>query len=873
MAKIRVYELAKQLSVSSKDLIEVLRELGATDVKSHQSGIDEAVASKAAAVMIKRSIHPAKPSRSELPKTDKTAKPTPKIEVKKPIPKTEVKPKNEAVLVGNVQPETSKLPSPRQTVITAKTKREDAKAAEVLDAVKESTTQKVTLKEKESKPASKEPEVKHLKHTNEPVHKGHRDGAAPHFEAKRASQEEQPKVAKPAAKVQKKEPQKFVKHEQNQQEGQKHFHAKNPPQQSKFEAHSQVQQPQHQKQQQAQSKPPVKSYHSRIQGTHQGRITGHAPISSKPAPQKVVQEEKERAIEIALPITIAELAKILSLKPADVLKKLLENGRMLPINHTLDQDSIYFILDIMEIPHSKITFKEDIPVVEEEEEDPRFLMPRPPVVTILGHVDHGKTSLLDAIRKSNVTASESGGITQKIGAYVVEQMGKKVVFIDTPGHEAFTAMRARGAEVTDVAVLVVAADDGVMPQTLEAISHAKAAHVPVVVALNKIDKPNASPDRVKQQLSENGLLVEDWGGDVVCVPVSAKTKVGIEDLLEMILLVADMNDLKANPRRPAQGVIIESKLDKGLGPVATVLVQKGTLRVGDALVAGMVSGKIRLLINDKGERVKKAGPSIPVEIVGLTELPNAGDIMRVVKDDKVARQITTDRRARSRERNLVSGPRTTLQDIFKNLKEGEKKNLNLIIKADGNGSVEAIKHSLSKLTDDEVNVEIIHGAVGSVTESDIHLAKASDAIIIAFNLKEETSLKKLAEQEQIDIRHYDVIYHMIEDIEAAMKGLLEPEYEQVLVGKVEVRQIFKISKLGTIVGCYVQSGKVVRNGEVKVYRGKKMIFEGKLESLKRFKDDVKEVAEGFECGISVEKFDDFVVGDLIEIYQQQQKPR
>ncbi|MBR0518696.1 translation initiation factor IF-2, partial [bacterium] len=589
--------------------------------------------------------------------------------------------------------------------------------------------------------------------------------------------------------------------------------------------------------------------------------------------QPVVEEVKPEVFEIAFPITIGELASILSLKSSDILMKLLQNGRMLAVNHSLDKDLIFSILDLFEIPHEKVEFKEDVVSEEDEEDDPRFMVARPPVVTILGHVDHGKTSLLDAIRKSNVTAGEAGGITQKIGAYVVEHDSKKIVFLDTPGHEAFTAMRARGAQVTDIAVLVVAADDGVMPQTIEAINHAKAAKVPIIVAINKIDKPGANPERVKQQLSEHGLIPEDWGGDVICVPVSAKAKMGIDDLLEMITLVADIQELKANPRRRAYGVILESRLDKGLGCMATVLVQKGTLKPSDSVIAGLTSGKVRVLINERGERVKKATPSIPVEIVGLTDLPNAGDILRVVKDDKMARQISDERQTRDRERHLVSGPRTTLQDIFKTMSEGEKKQLDVLIKADSNGSVEAIKHSLAKLPDDEVKVNVIHGAVGAISESDVLLARASNSLIIGFNIKMEANIKKLADQEKVAIRNYDVIYRMIEDIQAAMKGMLEPEYESVLTGTAEVRQLFKASKVGVIAGSYVSSGKVMRNSDLKIYRNKKLIHEGKIESLKRFKDDVREVIEGFECGITVENFNDIQVGDTIEAYIMKEKVR
>ncbi len=812
MAKIRVYELAKQLSVSSKELIDVLKELGAEDVRSHQSSIDDGIAAKAASILIKRSIQPREqkeetkvaPQHTGEAKDTSVKKHPPQKELPKPAPKQQAD-------VNAVKPKTTqpadlqkKMSShPRQTVKTP-----------------ERTTQAAV---KTAGPAA----------AGKPVHL------------------QQPSPAHPAAS----------KNLTAAQPGQKPRPATTSAPQT---ASSNTRKP-------STSQPYGGRPYTRPGGFQNSIAKMPARHHEKPAPVK--KDDTPAPIEVVLPITIGEFAALLGLKPTDILKKLLETGRMLAINHSLDKESVFSILDLFEIPHERIAFKQDVAFEAEEEDDPRFLMGRPPVVTILGHVDHGKTSLLDAIRKTNVTAGEAGGITQKIGAYMVEHNSKKITFIDTPGHEAFTAMRARGAQVTDVAILVVAADDGVMPQTIEAINHAKAAKVPIIIALNKIDKPSANPDRVKQQLADHELLTEDWGGDIVCVPVSAKAKTGIDELLEMILLVAEMNEFKANPRRMAQGVIVESKLDKGLGPVATVLIKKGTLRPGDAVVAGLASGRVRILINDRGERVKRATPSVPVEIVGLTELPNAGDILRAVKDDKLARQISGDRHARSRERNLVSGPRTTLQDIFKNMEEGEKKDLFLIIKADGNGSVEAIKHSLAKLPDNEVKVHVVHGGVGSITESDVLLARASGAIIIGFNIKVEPNIRKFADQERIDIRLYNVIYHMIEDIQAAMKGMLEPEYELVQTGRAEVRQIFKVSKIGVIVGCYVQSGKIVRNCDVKVLRGKSVIFEGKLESLKRFKDDVKEVVEGFECGMSVEKFNDLEVGDIIEGYQLKEKDR
>jgi len=605
------------------------------------------------------------------------------------------------------------------------------------------------------------------------------------------------------------------------------------------------------------------------------KTTAAADVDKPSAEAAVIPEEKKPGgISIPIPITLSELARKVTKNAQEIIKNMLVKGMAVTINQSLGRDEVTRISEVFGFePDFQEMAQEDL--FSEPEDDPRLMIIRPPVVTILGHVDHGKTSLLDVIRKTNVTAHEAGGITQRIGAYTVDHNNRKIVFLDTPGHEAFTAMRARGAQITDIAILVVAADDGVMPQTIEAINHAKAAGVPIIVAINKIDKPNANPDRVKQQLSDLALIPEDWGGDTITIPVSAKDKTGLDDLLEMILLVADMQEFKANPRRKAQGVIIEAKMDKGLGPVATVLVQKGTLRVGDAVIAGTACGRVRLLINDKGERIKKASPSIPAEIIGLTEVARAGDQLVVVNDEKLARQISTDRHIITRTEKLAStgGPKTSLEDLFKQLQGQEKKELNLIVKADGQGSVEALRHSLSRITNEEVKVNIIHGGVGPVSESDILLANASNAVIIGFNIRQDPYIKKLAESEKIDVRNYNVIYHVIEDIEAAITGMLSPVYEEVLIGRLEVRNIFKISKFGTIAGSYVMNGKVTRSGDVRVIRNGEVIHQGKIDSLKRFKDDAKEVQEGFECGVGIEKFPGIQVGDIIEIYQLQEKPR
>ena len=505
-------------------------------------------------------------------------------------------------------------------------------------------------------------------------------------------------------------------------------------------------------------------------------------------------------------------------------------------------------------------------LVKEVCDDPKDMKFRPPVVTVMGHVDHGKTSLLDAIRQTNVTTQEAGGITQHIGASEVEVNGKKVVFLDTPGHEAFTSMRARGAKVTDIAILVVAADDGVMPQTVEAVNHAKAAGVPMIVAINKIDKPTANPDRIKQQLAEYGLIPEEWGGDTIFVNVSAKAKTGIDQLLEMVLLVAEMAELKANYTCNAHGVIIEAKLDKGRGPIATVLVQRGTLKIGNGIVAGTAYGRVRALFNSHGKRVKEAGPSIPVEVLGLSEVPTAGDILTAVSTEKEAKAIADDQMNIQKETEYATPKRISLNQLFERVQKGEVKDLNLIVKADVQGSIEALKQALEKCSCDEVQVKIIHGGVGAITESDVMLASASDAIIIGFNVRPDSNAKKMAEKEQIDIRTYRIIYDVVDDIQSALKGMLEPEYEEVVLGRAEVRALFKVPAIGTVAGCFVSEGKITRNSQIRVIRQGIVVYEGKIASLKRFKDDVREVMSCYEVGIGLDKFNDIKEQDVFEAF-------
>ncbi|MEO6836424.1 MAG: translation initiation factor IF-2 [Candidatus Tumulicola sp.] len=576
------------------------------------------------------------------------------------------------------------------------------------------------------------------------------------------------------------------------------------------------------------------------------------------------------AIEIPDLLTVQELATSMIVPVKDVITELIKMGTMATINQNISSDVAIQVAKKFGFNAVVKEAGEEV-TVEQEEDKPEMMTARAPVVTVLGHVDHGKTSLLDKIRRANVAGGEAGGITQKIGAYTVEQHDRKITFIDTPGHEAFTAMRARGAKVTDVAILVVAADDGVMPQTREAIAHVKAAGVPIVVAINKMDKPDAQPDRVKQQLAEQGLQAVDWGGTVEMVPVSAKTGDGIPGLLDTVLLEADIRDLKANRNRRATGVVIESALDRGRGAVATVLVQNGTLRVGDIIVVGGTFGKVRALIDDNGKQVKKAGPSIPVEIMGLSDVPAAGDSLMVVSDERVAREAAEKRATRRRDvRMAATGSQRVSLETFMTMPTEGKKSLNLIIKADGQGSLEALRARMESLSNEEVDIRVIHGGVGAISPNDVNLASASNAVLIGFNIRPDETARRLAENEGVDLRFYQVIYEIEEDLKKAMRGMLAPVIREVTLGRAEVRQVFKVSKVGTIVGCYITSGKITRNAKARVIRDSAVAFDGEIESLRRFKDDVREVAEGFECGIQIAKFQDLKEGDVIEAYAMEQ---
>ncbi len=585
--------------------------------------------------------------------------------------------------------------------------------------------------------------------------------------------------------------------------------------------------------------------------------------------KRIEAERAKKTLVITVPeeITVAELAAMLKRTAAEVVKKLFSLGVMATVNQVIDYDTAEIVASELGAKVKKevvVTIEDRI--IDDSEDDEENLVPRSPVVVVMGHVDHGKTSLLDAIRNTSVTETEAGGITQHIGAYRVNLNGQDITFLDTPGHAAFTAMRARGAMATDIAILVVAADDGIMPQTIEAINHAKAAGVSVVVAINKMDKPGASPDRVLQQLTEYELVPEEWGGDVICVPVSAKTRMNIDKLLESVLLVAEMKELKANPNRAGKGIVIEARLDKGRGPVATLLVQNGTVRTGDIIVAGTSVGRIRVMTDDKGKKVSEAGPSVPVEITGLTEVPTGGDSFDCVSDEKLARELVEQRKQQKKEEQFKSYQKVTLDNLFDSINDGDLKDLNVIVKADVQGSVEAVRQSLEKLSNDEVRVKVIHGGVGAVNESDVMLANASNAIIVGFNVRPDAVAVQNAERDGVEMRMYRVIYDCIEEIEAAIKGMLAPKYRDVEMGKAEVRNVFKLSSAGTIAGCYVTDGKITRNSKIRVVRDGIVVFEDEIASLKRFKDDVKEVASGYECGVGLQKFNDIKDGDVLEAY-------
>ncbi len=767
MSKIRIYELARELNVPSKKLVEALADLD-LNVQKHMSTIDNEVAD-----IIRQVLRPAEKTAARQP--EKVAAEVPKEQPRKQDPPQEAR-KGKDVSAEKSQP-----------------------------------------KENEAKPViARQPSSK---------------------QQPRESSVEQP--AEPAALEELDDLEEFDLPDEEQTKPKRSSARRGDDRQRS---------------------------RGRRSSNRRARDRQQTATESKPEPRVVKLD--------AADTTVGELATKLKRPANEVIRKLIELGVMAAINQTIDVDTATLVANELGFevqqaapPAPVYDSPFEIPV---EPDDPADLKLRPPVVTVMGHVDHGKTSLLDAIRQSNVTATEAGGITQHIGAYQVKIMDQLITFLDTPGHEAFTAMRARGAQATDIAVLVVAADDGIMPQTVEAINHSKAAGVPIIVAINKIDRPAANPDRVKQQLTEHGLIPEEWGGDTMCVNVSALKRTGIDDLLTAILTLAEVAELKANPNKPARGVVIESKVDRGRGPVATVLIHSGTLNVGDVVLAGASQGRIRAMNNHQGRRIQSAGPSTPVEIVGLSDVAEAGEPFMVLADEKEARQYAEKLREKKREEELKSVQRVSLDDLFSQIQQGEVKDLNIIVKADVQGSIEALRQSLIKLSTDEVEVKVIHEGVGPVNESDILLATASQAIIVGFNVRPDPATRKLAEQQNVDIRLYRVIYDAIEDVENAIKGMLAPVFREAVLGQAEVRQIFKASRIGTIAGSYVTDGKITRQAQVRLIRDGVVIYEGRLDSLKRFKDDVREVLAGYECGITLENFNDIKEGDIIEAFSMEE---
>jgi translation initiation factor IF-2 len=803
-SKMRVHELAKELNKESKDLINVLSSLGIKGKKAVSSLSEEEVKKVRGSLKEGKIVKKAKKVSAKAT-TQKTAKTKKQAKVKKdvePGKQTKAKKKVKAKKVIEKKAETK----------TEETIKETKKAEEVVEPKLKAKEKKIDKKLKIPKPQKESIDL------TEPIE----DESEITLPDKFKKEIDKFKVEKVKVK---------------------------PSMQRAFETIRKIE---------------PRKFHDQKTTKRQGRNRhAVAKVEKKPAVSSVTAPRK-KSIKIQEGMTVKEFAELLGQKLPEIIKRFMELGVMTTINEPIDMDAAVLVADALEIK-VEVSAAEEILDVVEEEEVSENLVARPPVVTIMGHVDHGKTSLLDAIRETKVTESEAGGITQHIGAYMVDIKGKNIAFLDTPGHEAFTMMRARGAKVTDVVVLVVAADDGVMPQTVEAIDHSKAADVPIVVAINKIDKPEANPQRIKTELSERGIMPEEWGGQNIFVEVSAKQKIGIEDLLEMILLQSEVLELKADPERAARGTIVESKLDKGRGAVATVLVQTGTLRVGEAFVAGQTYGKVRALVNDMGKRIKEAGPSVPVEVIGFSEVPQAGDVFNVMEDEKKARQIAMTRQQKERLAQIARARKVKLDEVYDKIKEGEIKELNIIIKADVQGSAEAIRDAFEGIVHPDVKVRVIHTAVGGINESDVMLATASNAIIIGFNVRPEMKAAQVAESEGVDIKLYNIIYEAIEDVKKALEGLLEPTLKEKILGRAEVRDLFTISRIGTISGCYVVDGVIKRNSDgIRVIRDNIVVYEGKIGSLKRFKEDVGEVQSGYECGILIENFNDVKVGDMLE---------
>ena len=858
--KCRISDVAKDFEVSSKDIIAILAPLGGETLKSSQSleenqldyvfnrltkehevkSFDEyfAIGNEARNKAerqredeLKKLEQIKKDAAAERKKREAAQKPTEPVDEKKAEPSKKETAKTEPKKPETVKPEAKKAEAPKEQVKKSETKKEEPKRPEVKKA-----------EPKKSEPVKKAPNKAKIE--EKPVVKSEPIYIPP-----------QPKKEKAGGPAPNRGPAQIrrVDTRANNVDMEKYN--------EKYESIA----PANTMRDNMQRKQKIK------QKSHDYRRPQGAKRETEADKLRRMQLERIKKTPITVTvgdeITVGELAAQMKKTASEVIKVLMKLGVMASVTQTIDYDTAEIVVLEMgcKIKKAVVVTIEDR-IMDDTEDTAESLKPRCPVVVVMGHVDHGKTSLLDAIRNAKVTSTEAGGITQHIGAYRVNHEGQDITFLDTPGHAAFTSMRQRGAMATDIAVLVVAADDGIMPQTIEAINHAKAANVQIIVAINKMDKPEANPDRVLQQLTEHSLVPEEWGGDVICVPVSAHTHMGIDKLLENILLVAEMMELKANPDRRGKGIVIEARLDKGRGPVATLLVQNGTLKVGDIIVAGSSVGRVRIMTNEKGQQLKEAGPSVPVEITGLAEVPSAGDSFDAVSDERLARQLVEQRKQKAKEEEFKAASKVTLDNLFSHLEEGDMKELNVIVKADVQGSVEAVRESLEKLSNEEVRVKVIHGGVGAINESDVMLAGTSGAIIVGFNVRPDAVAKASAERDGIDMRMYRVIYDCIEEITAAMKGMLAPKFREVALGQIEVRDTYKISSVGTIAGCYVQSGKVTRAAEIRVVRDGIVITEDKIQSLRRFKDDVKEVAQGYECGIGLEKFNDVKEGDIFEAF-------
>jgi len=870
MPKTRVYELARDLRVDNKEIIGYLAGLGA-DVKNHMSVVDERYAE-----MVRRRFSPTAP----LPGSSAQAvKPRPvgvpgRVRrgrgARRAQEKTEM-PEEAPVSAQRTVPEKPKAEEPAPARKTPEIKKDIEEAAPAPRArqVTETPRQPKAKPAESSRPPRPQAQQKPRQEASKTAHPDQETDTVDEVDKKEVSRPSKAGSSRPSrassrpADVGGRRPVSQTRRSQT------------PTVPDDDDT-----------QEKTEPSPPRRSTRSRRSTPKSagGRAAATAPrAASKGRPKQKPRSERHpgardasqpseptgpKIVVIPETITVANLANDLNLPATTVIKALMEEGIMAAINNVIDYDAAAMVVEKLGAIPQKPAKEEKQVVTVAVEGDEEALRPRPPVVTILGHVDHGKTTLLDAIRESNVAEREAGGITQHTGAYQVKKNDELITFLDTPGHEAFTAMRARGAQITDLAILVVAADDGVMPQTVEAINHAKAADVPIIVAINKTDRPGANPDRVKQQLADHGLLAEDWGGDTVTVEISALKKTGIEELLEMVLLVAELAELKANPDRPAIGFVIEAELDRNRGSVATVLIQNGTLRTGDMIVAGTTSGRVRAMFDHRGRGIKEAGPSVPVSVLGLDDVPAAGDRVEVVTDERAARQLVEGRL--EEHKDTLKPGRMRLSDLFSKIEDGEVKDLNIIVKADVQGTVEALSGSLEKLSDDLVRVNVIHAATGGITETDVALASASEAIIIGFNVRPEPDTRRAAEREGVDIRLYRVIYEAIDDIKAAMSGLLDPVYEETVLGRAEVRATFRVPNAGTVAGCYVTDGRILRNAMVRVLRDQVIIYEGKISSLKRFKDDVREVLEGYECGIGIERFNDVKVGDHLEAYHMQE---